>query len=55
MIGLGCMRLSTRPDRDTLDAEGVIHAALVGPAAGVGVAAIALAWECRGGQEAEEE
>jgi aryl-alcohol dehydrogenase-like predicted oxidoreductase/histidinol phosphatase-like enzyme len=28
MIGLGCMRLSTRPDRDTLDAEGVIHAAL---------------------------
>ena len=28
MIGLGCMRLSTRPDRDALDAEGVIHAAL---------------------------
>jgi aryl-alcohol dehydrogenase-like predicted oxidoreductase/histidinol phosphatase-like enzyme len=28
MIGLGCMRLSTRPDRDALDAERVIHAAL---------------------------
>ena len=28
MIGLGCMRLSTRPDRDGLDAEGVIHAGL---------------------------
>lgn len=28
VIGLGCMRLSTRPDRDMLDAEGVIHAAL---------------------------
>ena len=28
MIGLGCMRLSTRPDRDTLDAEATIHAAL---------------------------
>lgn len=28
MIGLGCMRLSTRPDRDGLDAEAVIHAAL---------------------------
>ena len=27
-IGLGCMRLSTRPDRDMLDAEGVIHSAL---------------------------
>ena len=28
MIGLGCMRLSTQPDRDDLDAEGVIHTAL---------------------------